>query len=415
LKNTIVKSIDDRRSEIIELVRETVRIQSVNPMLEPGAAGEAELVKRLAIRAKQFGFSDVAMLGKSETRPNLVARLWGSRKRPVLMLIGHTDTKPVGADENWKVDPFSGDVIAGKIYGRGAADMKAGLVSMLMAGAVLKETGFQPRGDFAVAMTADEEFDSALGVSWLQEQRLLKADAGIVAEPSGIKKSFDHIHLAVRGSVHFEIVTYGTQMHSSLSDVPSAVNPSVKLALVLANMTKNLKLHHKRHPLYPQGPTVSLGTILKGGSAIAVIPGQASATCDIRLPPGLKPTQVKSDIKAFIDLMKSKDPKLTVRVSYFGEGEGAQISSSEPIVQALLAGSREVLGFAPPFGGYPACTDASLILKHRDRTLRFPVVPAFGPGILSVAHQPNERIAVEDVITATKIYALAAIHYLKGQ
>ena len=413
LEKTLVKLVDHRRREIVDLVREIVRIRSVNPSLEPGAAGEADVVRRLSRKAEEIGFSDVAVVGKTEARPNLLARLWASKRRPVLMMIGHTDTKPVGADEKWKVQPFSGEIVAGRIYGRGAADMKAGLVSMLMAGGILKEAGVQTRGDFAVAMTADEEFDSTHGVVWLQKKRILKADAGIIGEPSGIKKPFDQVHLAVRGSVHFELVTYGTQMHSALSDVGGAVNASVKLASVLTNMEQGLRLHFKRHPLYPQGPTVSLGTVLKGGVAIAIIPGQASATCDIRLPPGLRPSQVKRDINAFLDSLRRKDPELHVEVRYFSEDEGAQISPSEPIVQSVLGACKQVLGSTPRLGGFPACDDAIFILKHHDPSLRFPVIPAFGPGMLSAAHQPNENIRVEDVIKATKIYSLAALRYLK--
>jgi acetylornithine deacetylase len=405
-------TVDDRRSEIIDLLREIIRIRSVNPRLEPSAAGESGLVRRLIREAKGLGFEDVATFAKTKSRPNLLARLWRSKREPVLALIGHTDTKPVGADEKWRTDPFAGNIIAGRIYGRGAADMKAGLVSMLMAGAVLKETGAELRGNLLVAMTADEEFDSSYGVSWLLQRRLLKANAGIVCEPSGIHRPFDQLNLAVRGSVHFEIMTRGTQVHSSLSDTPGVVNPSMKLASLLVDMSKGLRLHCKKHPLYPQGPTVSLGTILKGGVAMAVIPGQASATCDIRLPPGMNPSQAKKDLNAFLRRMRSRDSELRVHALYLSEARGAEISYSEQIVKSVLTASRQILGTTPKLGGFPATDDALLILKHRDRSLRFPVIPAFGPGMLSSAHQPNESVAEDDVIKATKIYALAALDYL---
>jgi len=262
-------------------------------------------------------------------------------------------------------------------------------------------------------MTADEEFDSTHGVKWLQKKRILKADAGIIGEPSGIKNSFDQVHLAVRGSVHFELITYGTQMHSALSDIGGAVNASVKLASVLTSMAKDLRLHFKGHPLYPQGPTVNLATVLRGGVASAIIPGQASATCDIRLPPGLRPSQVRRDINAFLDRLRRNDPELRVEARYFGQNEGAQISHTEPIVQSVITACEQVLGSTPRVGGFPACDDAIFILKQRDPSLRFPVIPAFGPGMLSAAHQPNENIRIEDVIKATKIYSLAALYYLR--
>jgi len=399
----IKRATDSRRDEIIDFTKELIRTPSENP-----GGNEAEVGKIVVEKLKELGITDIQVLEKNPGRPNVLAKLHGFQKEPVLMLNAHIDTKPVGERDPWSVDPFSGTIRNGEMYGRGAADMKAAAAAMIIAASIIKESGLLQKGTVLLAMTADEEAGSSLGVRWLIEEKGIKADAAIVGEPSGINESFDYLDIATRGVYCFDLTVKGTQMHSSLSDIKRGVNASVKLAKILSRMPAELKLTYEPNPFCPQGVTINPGVFIRGGVWYGVLPGLCTAGNDIRTLPTMSKEKVSEDIDRWLDRLRVEDPQLDVSAELKLWVEGAEIRQEEPIVGSCTRAYQGVFGHEPKIGGFPGAVDARFMINQG----HFPAVPAFGPGLLHLAHGPDERIPVEDIIRATKIYAIAALDYL---
>ena len=399
----IKRATDSRRDEIIDFTKELIRTPSENP-----GGNEAEVGKIVVEKLKELGIADIQVLEKNPGRPNILAKLHGFKKEPVLMLNAHIDTKPVGERDPWSVDPFSGTIRNGEMYGRGAADMKAAAAAMIVAASVIKESGLLQKGTVLLAMAADEEAGSSLGVRWLIEEKGIKADAAIVGEPSGINESFDYLDIATRGVYCFDLTVKGTQMHSSLSDIKRGVNASVKLAKILSRMPAELKLTYEPNPFCPQGVTINPGVFIRGGVWYGVLPGLCTAGTDIRTLPTMSKEKVSEDIDRWLDRLRTEDPELDVSAESKLWVEGAEISQEEPIVMSCAKAYREIFGYEPKIGVFPGGVDARFMINQG----RFPAVSAFGPGLLQLAHGPDERVPVEDIIRATKIYAIAALDYL---
>ncbi|MEE9325008.1 MAG: M20 family metallopeptidase [Dehalococcoidia bacterium] len=406
----VLEAIDDRHKELIQFAQEIVALPSENP---PG--DESRVAG--ALRAKMEGhvLGEVVVTGREPHRPNVITTLRGKGGGPTLLLTGHTDVVIVGKDERarWSADPYGGHIIDGALYGRGATDMKGAISAMLYAAIAIKDVGNDLRGNLQLAFTADEEAGGEYGAQYVCQKGLVKADAALLGEPSGIDTSFDYLDTACRGIICFRIAVRGTQMHSSQSDIKNAVNAGVKLAEVLQRMSKELQIRHDPHPLYPQGVTINLGLTLSGGIGYAIVPGYAEFRSDIRTVPGMKREMVHEDIQGFLDKLRAEDPQLDVELlvepGRLGWIEAEEIPSDHPLVEIALNASERVLGFRPKVGGFTGGTDA----EHFRRIAGMPTIPSFGPGLLRYAHGPDERLPVEDLIKAAKIYALTALRYLQ--
>jgi acetylornithine deacetylase len=261
-----------------------------------------------------------------------------------------------------------------------------------------------------LALVADEEGGGKYGAHYLCTEYGLKADMAVIGEPPGVTKEWEYIHLGCRGVCCFTIKVYGTQIHSSVSDRLRAVNASVKLAGLLARMSRELKLqlHYSPHPLCPNGVTVNLGVILKGGVFFGVNPGYAEFGTDIRTIPGMRKEELARDLEAFLDSCRKEDPSLNVKLEFAPPPldwiAPTEVSEDLPIAGALAKASGQVLGFRPPFSIYPAGTDSPKFQLEAG----IPTIPACGAGVISVCHGANEWVGVESIVQACKIYALAA-------
>ena len=164
------------------------------------------------------------------------------------------------------------------------------------------------------------------------------------------------------------------------------------------------------YPLDGSGPTVNVGVMADAGVSYGVYPGNARFSSDIRLVPRMNEQSVTADLHRFLDRSMAENPRLSAELKMVGFSEATQIASDHPVVAALQHASRLVLGRRVEPGVFPGATDA---LSFQG-IAGIPTVAAFGPGCLPRAHAPNERLAVEGVNQAAKIYALAALRYLVG-
>jgi acetylornithine deacetylase/succinyl-diaminopimelate desuccinylase family protein len=405
----IIHAVESKRDDIIGFTKILVKQLSENP---PG--GEQFVGELIINKASEWGLPAPEVWSIKEEHPNLIFTVNGQKQGRTLLLNGHTDTKPIGDITAWSTDPYEPEIINGKLYGRGATDMKGSVVGMLGAAYALIHSKILINGNLVLALTADEEAGSVYGAKALVKDRGIQADAVIVGEPSGTNKGFDTIHIACRGALLGKVVVHGTQMHSSLSDKGGCINASVKMAQVLCEFAANLKsnLRYEPHYLYPTGPTVNPGVLLSGGIFYGVIPGEASFGFDIRVIPGMTLERIKSDIEGFLERLMKRDrdlkAELVLEKPPMDWHPPVEIGKDHPLVTSCLYATKEIIGEEPIIEGALFGTDAISF----SGVLGIPTIPSFGPGFIKLAHGPDEFIEVEDIINAAKIYALAAAEYL---
>lgn len=406
----VLAAVEARRAELIEFVGRLVATPSVNP---PG--DERGVVALLQAESDRLGLGRGTVHAAEPHRPNLFIHLPGRGGGRHLILNGHTDTKPVGeAAAQWRSDPFTPTVRDGYLHGLGSADMKGAVGAMLFAAAALRDLPTPPSGDLTLVFSADEENGSRLGAAWLAGQGLLAADAAVIGEPCGVEEDWETLCLLSRGVCCFVLRFHGTQGHSSLSDRLGMVNASEQMGRALGRLRRELRLSYPPHPLVPGGPTINPGVRVQGGVFYGVNPGQAEFATDIRTLPGMRRDEVEASVRAFLARLREEDPRLHVELEWRpspGDWKpAAEIAPDQPVVAALEDAAARVLGRRPPRGAFAGGTDA----PHFALEAGIPTVPAFGPGLLTVAHGPNERVRLESIVQAAKIYALAALRYVGG-
>lgn len=224
-KDKVSQIIQGWSSEILDLTAALIATPSETP-----TGNEVAITELLLDKLERMGLSGSIVTSKKPEHPNLLYTLKGSGSGPSLLYVAHTDTKPVGdVADQWVTDPFHATIKDGRMYGLGAADMKASVAAFVYATRALKEVG-PLAGDLTLALVANEEGGSRYGAHYLCSEYGLKADMAVIGEPPGVTKEWENIHLGCRGVCCFKIKVRGTQIHSSISDRFGATNASVKLA-----------------------------------------------------------------------------------------------------------------------------------------------------------------------------------------
>ena len=279
--NPMLDFIDAHRDDLLAFTGRLVATPSVNP---PG--DEREIVSVIAAEMVRLGLGRPEVVAKKKERPNLVYRLRGGRPGRRLLYTGHTDTKPVGARELWRTDPFVATLVDGRLHGLGTSDMKSGCAALVYAVAALATWAELLAGELLLVLTADEEAGSTYGAHYLAQEYGLRADAGMIAEPAGVFAPWEVLPVVSRGNCPFTIRVYGTQMHSSIMDLQPSVNASVKMARVLSRLADELEVHYRPHPFCPQGVTLNAGAMVRGGVYHGITSGFAEFASDLRVVPG---------------------------------------------------------------------------------------------------------------------------------
>jgi acetylornithine deacetylase/succinyl-diaminopimelate desuccinylase-like protein len=404
----LIDYIEAHRAELIGFVSALVSTPSINP---PG--DERAVADLVAQRLNALGIPKIEIVAEKPDRPNVIARLRGKDGGPALLLNGHIDTKPVGDRSKWLTDPLVPVIKPdGCMYGLGTADMKGAVAAMCYAAAALVSTSTTLSGGVILAFTADEEAGSRYGAQYLVQQLRITADACLIGEPSGLIKQWEYLVLLSRGISAWRTRVRGTQMHASASNIVPCINASTKMAYVMHRMAHDLKFRHTPHPYLPNGPTVNIGMRVESGVFYGVLPALAEFTSDVRLQPGMSFDQVQADVEGFVQGLRDEDPELDIEIEFEPPPlrwiDPTEVSPEQTIVKATQWAAAEVLGQAPSFGACPGWTDSRWFQGEGG----IPTIPALGPGLLTVCHGPNERVPVEGIIQAAKIYALTAARFL---
>lgn len=374
-------------AEPLDLAQALIRCPSVTP--HDGGALEA-----LETILDGFGFECHRLIFTHADTPdvaNLYAR-WG-RAGPNFCFAGHTDVVPVGARSQWTMDPFGGDVAAGKLYGRGATDMK-GAIACFVAAATqfLGNHGKELHGSVSLLITGDEEGPAINGTAkvlrWMAE-RGEKIDACLVGEPTSAKRLGDTVKIGRRGSLTAHLTVYGVQGHTAYPHL--ADNPIPKLIRILDSLVSSPLDSGTDHF---QPSTVAITTVDVGNSASNIIPAIAKATLNIRFNDRhtgqslTKWVREKCD-RVCADLGGHYD--LTADVS----GE-AFLSPPGALADILADAIMDKVGMTPEFNTAGGTSDARFIHHY------CPVVEFGLPGL--TMHKVDESVDVADLELLAAIY-----------
>ena len=359
--------------DAVELTAQLVRIPSVNPSLETGGSGEAAIVDQTASWLRAWDFQ-VETPEASQGRFNVVARR-GPKGGRTLLLNGHTDTVGVAG----MTDPFSGEVREGRLRGRGACDMKAGVAAALAAAASLAEKDMT--GELIIALTADEEHAS-VGMQHLVGSGVA-ADWAVVCEPTGLA-----IMPAHKGFLWVDFSVEGRAAHGSRPDVGvDAIVHAGAILSVLAEEADRLG-EGPGHPLLGP-PSIHAGTIA-GGSAPSVYPGHCDLTIERRTLPGETQRQVMAEVADMVTRARARIPGLSVQVTPGLFRAGTEVSTTDPLV-ATLEKAVTGAGMESRIEGMSAWVDACFLNQSGTPAL------CFGPGSIAQAHTSDEWVPVEEI------------------
>jgi succinyl-diaminopimelate desuccinylase len=340
--------------------------------------------------------ADIRIVRSEEGRPNVVARL-GSGERPRLAWNGHLDTVPAGDPSTWSRGPFEGEVVDGRLVGRGACDMKGPIAAALGAVAALRRAGLSLAGTLDLHLVADEELAGTHGTRVLRDEGLLDQDAAIVGEPSEME-----IALAERGGAWVTAVAHGKAAHGSQPHL--GVNAILTMSRFLLRLPEALP--DRVHPLVG-APTVNVA-LVTGGSAPNVVPDRCEVEIDRRIVPGEEdPEEVLAPFRRLVEDLVAEQPETHIEISLKDWTEAAETTGDSAIASSVRDAIGAETGSPPPFVGFTGITDGRFYINDA----HIPTVIA-GPGSLSLAHTANESIGVDEMVAAARAYARTFVGFL---
>lgn len=366
----------------VELLQKLVSINSVNPDLVAGGAGESEIADCCAAWLEERGF-EIHRVEEVAGRPSIIGIARGSGGGRSLMFNGHIDTVSMASYDGDALDPAIRD---GKLFGRGSFDMKGGVAAMMVAAARAKEKG--TRGDILVACVADEEYAS-FGTE--QVARRFTADAAIVTEPSHLELTVAH-----KGFVWFEVTVNGRAAHGSRPELGiDAIVKAGKFLVALEEYGKALAAG-RRHAILGTGSVHA--SLIAGGEEVSSYPAECRVTLERRTIPGETLETVAAELQALVDRIAAADGDFRATIKPGLGRPPFEVAETEPIVATLDAVAAQHLGTTPKRRGEPFWTDCAILQGAGIPCVMF---GADGGG----AHAATEWTTVESVNRLTDILA----------
>lgn len=379
----------ERFAEAVEVARQLVRIPSIT-----GEEGR-EISEFVASWLWKRGVS-ASLQEVGAGRFNVVAEVTREQPRPVFLLEGHLDTKWV---DGMAIDPFGAQVRDGRLWGRGAADMKSGLAAMMVAMAALQGTDREWRGTVRLCAEVGEEGGGG-GAQRLLEAGLLDVDAAVVGEPSGLE-----VHVGNRGRLLATVCVRGVATHSGTA--AAGINAIQKAARVVEALYRLPGLD-REDALWGR-TSVNVWSIRGGGRWEASVADECTVEVDYRLTPCNPPEELAESLVATLQGLEAEDPELRVdweRTRLRPGGAAVALSPDHPFVRQAVAAVEEVTGVRARVGTCPGATLAGGLLRRG--------IPAIilGPGRLQEAHSADEWVEVAQIPLAARIYARMATRFL---
>jgi len=419
LRETVDRATDD----LVALTQSLIQLPTVNP---PGD-GYLAICELLDARLGKRGFKiervrALGALGDSDRYPrwNIIARHEGMHAGECVHFNSHTDVVDVG--DGWTVDPFAGVVKDGRVYGRGACDMKGGLAASIIAAEAFIETFPEYAGAIEISGTCDEESGGFGGVAYLAEQGWFNPErVQHVIIPEPLNK--DRICLGHRGVLWTEVETFGHIAHGSM---PFLGDCAVRhMGAVVSAFEDKLfpELAKKRTamPVVPDGAkqsTLNINSIHGGqsepeqgytGLPSALVPDRCRMVLDRRFLMEESLDDVRSELQDVLDEVGRDRETFRYEMREMFSVLPTMTEQSAPVVKAVAAAIKSEVGCEPDYVVSPGTYDQ----KHIDRIGRLKNCIAYGPGILDLAHQPDEYVGIQDMVDSAKVMAQSLVTLFK--
>jgi len=375
--------------DLVLTLKELVKIDSVNPSLVPGGAGEAEIGAFVADFLDGIGL-DVELCEVEKDRPNVVGVLRGKGSAPSLILNGHVDT--VGVEG--MVDPFDPRIDGNRLYGRGSADMKGGLASILHAVKAVVDSDVELSGDLIVASVVDEEYAS-LGTERLMDS--FSADGAVVCEGTGLE-----IAIAHKGFVWLEVETHGKAAHGSRPE--EGIDAIAKMGRLLVELDDfGVKTLSGRSHRLLGSPSLH-ASIISGGRELSTYPDLCRLKLERRTIPGEDVALVHSEILSILERLSEADSKFKAELRTIFSRGPFNVSIEEMIVRSLGRAIHKVTGREPKYIGSYGWLDSEIIQNAGVPTA------IFGPGGVGM-HSTNEYVYVDQVVEAAMVLSQLIVDF----
>lgn len=394
--------IQARQPEIVSFLQDLVRLRSVN-----GVDTETAVSHRIIAEAEKLSLPAQLVAADSQ-RPNAIVK-WGNGSAG-FALIGHMDTVAEGDVANWTHPPFGAVVENGRLYGRGAADNKAGIACALYTIAILRDLDLLDPTQFHVTLAGvvDEESgaSSPLGVRTLLDEGFLAVQGAIYTYTSDI------VCVGHRGLLRLLLHAQGQATHTGSvgwSRGEIGVNAVTGLAAILLALEK-LDLPAPSHPAFQHlGCKITPGTLFQGGEFESVVPASATAMVDIRLMPGQEVEEVLTAVTQIIDAEIARRPGLSVTTTIKNNLPGVAIPTDHPLVQIAQRHAQAITGGAWPIAGAGPANEGYMLIQAGIATLC-----GFGPSGDN-AHAPDEWVDIASLSTTIAMYVNIIRDYLENR
>ncbi len=416
-----LSTLDERilaaEQQLVELTCQLIRMPTLNP---PGV-GYAQMCDFLEQYLKPYGFEikkvrATGALGDSDKYPrwNVMARHEGPRQGECVHFNSHTDVVSVG--EGWTVDPFAGLVRDGRVYGRGACDMKGGLAASIIAAICFIQTHPHYAGSVEISGTCDEESGGFGGVAYLAEKGWFNPErVQHVIIPEPLNK--DRICLGHRGVWWAEIETKGHIAHGSMPFLGDCAVRHMGAVVQAFEDTLIPRLNDRLTdmPVVPDGArqsTININSIHGGqdepeqgytGLPSALVPDRCRMVIDRRFLIEEDLQEVEAEMRALLEQIKSGREKFDYELRELFHAIPTMTAEDAPVVTAVTQAIQATLGVSPEYVVSPGTYDQ----KHIDRIGRLHNCIAYGPGILDLAHQPDEYVGIQDMIESAQVMGRA--------
>jgi succinyl-diaminopimelate desuccinylase len=391
----VLKRVDPQG--LVTLAQKLIHIQTFDP-----PSDYSEITARLQETLEGLGMETQVLEGIPGKKNVFGLRRGTGAEKKVFLLSGHTDVVPAGDRKNWSQDPFGAEVHDGWLWGRGSVDMKGAIAAQIFAAKAVIDSRVPLSGSFMLGYTVDDETGGPWGMKYVVEKGLSsirwpKPTAHVLGEPNDL-----NISGSFKGRMWVRVTTSGKAAHGGQPDLGiNAIHQMVKL---VERFRSSL---HRQHPLMGKD-TLNLG-IIAGGEKVNMVPDTCTAHLDLRMCAPGTVDEYENSLKATVEQLKKED--LTFGVAEFQVYERRdplEVNSSTPLIRTMSDCIRAVRGKEPQFLGYLSAGDLYHTMKNG--------IPGawIGPGNPKLQHQVDERIRIDELIDAAKIYTLLILR-LCGQ
>lgn len=416
LDGIINTQVEHLEGELVSFLQDMIKIPTENP---PGR-NYRECAELIGSKMKDFGcrveyvetpaekLPELAPHGEGLPRVSVLGTYPGREERPLIHFTGHYDVVPAGT--GWTMDPYAAVIREGKIFGRGSSDMKSGIAAQIFALEALRRAGINLNGSVVLSATPDEETGGFAGLGYLVDRGYItreNTDYCVITECLDV----DSICLGHRGTLWFEIKTFGRQSHGCMPS--EGINAAEKMVDLVKALKQGIEPYLQEDTKYPVFPEPSRRgsltlTMIEAGNKINTVPGECKASFDMRLIPEQDVAWALEKIEQVCRDLEERDPDFKREVKILMKVNPTLVPEDTDLVKVFQESGKQVLEKPMRFSLSPGSDDQKFVVQRAglDKCI------VYGPGPLQIAHKSDEYISIEDLKKGTRVMALAMVKLL---